>query len=89
MTSASSTASDTAQRSPAHPSDERRSAAVGRAGEVLQTYTSSPEARRRGPSETLQRVIADLMHWCDDSRRDFDRALEAARDLHARERAGA
>lgn len=72
-----------------HPASARHDTAAGRAGEALQTYPWAPEGGRRGPSETLQRVIADLMHWCDDTQRDFDRALTSARALHERERTGA
>lgn len=70
------------------PSPEQHDAAVGWVGEALQTYPSSPAGQRRTPSETLQCLIADLMHWCDDAQRDFDRALTAARALHERERCG-
>ncbi|MFH9425272.1 hypothetical protein [Streptomyces sp. NPDC017529] len=63
--------------------DER----VARAGVALETYTLSEEGWRASPSETLQRVLADLMHWCDATQRDFDRSLAAARERHAEERA--
>ncbi|MFG2291603.1 hypothetical protein ACGFOU_36690 [Streptomyces sp. NPDC048595] len=56
-----------------------------RANEALQTYTLSGEGWRRGPSETLQQVLTDLLHWCDDTQRDFDAALARARARHAGE----
>ena len=58
-------------------------AAVQRAGEALQTYTLSADGWRRSPGETLRLLLADLMHWCDDTQRDFDAALERARARHA------
>ena len=63
-------------------------AAVRRADEVLQTYTLSAEGWRRSPGETLQCVLADLLHWCDDTQRDFDAALLRAQALHATTRLG-
>ena len=42
----------------------------------------------RGPGGTLARVLADLMHWSDDTRRDFTDALSRAHDPHAAERRG-
>ncbi|MGW1377512.1 hypothetical protein ACWD6P_25025 [Streptomyces sp. NPDC002446] len=60
-------------------------AAVRRANEALQAYALSAEGWRRGPSETLERVLADLLHWCADTQRDFDAALERARTRHARD----
>ncbi|HEY1178880.1 MAG TPA: hypothetical protein VGF17_22230 [Phytomonospora sp.] len=60
--------------------------AVRRANAALQEYTLSPEGWRTSPSETLQRVLADLMHWCDDTQRDFDKALAVAREWHTGER---
>ncbi|RII22122.1 hypothetical protein DSC45_00145 [Streptomyces sp. YIM 130001] len=62
-------------------------AAVRRAGEALQTYTLSADGWRRSPSETLQRLLADLQHWCDDTQRDFDGALTRSRTHHTTERA--
>ncbi|RFU82820.1 hypothetical protein DY218_30860 [Streptomyces triticagri] len=61
-------------------------AAVRRAGEALQTYTLSAEGWRQSPSETLQRLLTDLRHWCDDTQRDFDRAVTGSRTLHSTER---
>ncbi|QRX89853.1 MULTISPECIES: hypothetical protein [Streptomyces] len=60
-----------------------REAAVRRVNEALQAYTLSGEGWRRGPGETLQCVLADLLHWCDDTQRDFDAALRRARAQHA------
>ncbi|MFH8346980.1 hypothetical protein [Streptomyces sp. NPDC018045] len=62
--------------------DER----VARAGAALETYTLSEEGWRASPGETLQRVLADLMHWCDATQRGFDRSLAAARERYAEER---
>ncbi|MFI6764545.1 hypothetical protein [Streptomyces sp. NPDC050355] len=56
-----------------------------RANGALSTYTLSGEGWRRGPRETLQHVLADLLHWCDDTQRDFDAALARARARHAEE----
>ncbi|RXS86143.1 hypothetical protein EST92_06235 [Streptomyces sp. TM32] len=58
-------------------------AAVTRANEALRTYTLSAEGWHRSPGETLQHVLTDLLHWCDDTQRDFDAALERARRRHA------
>lgn len=60
-------------------------AAVQRAGEALQTYTLSGEGWRHSPGETLRQALTDLLHWCDDTQRDFDTALEHARIRHADE----
>ncbi|MEK2472422.1 hypothetical protein [Streptomyces noursei] len=60
-----------------------REAAVRRVNEALQAYTLSGEGWRRGPGETLQCVLADLLHWCDGTQRDFDAALRRARAQHA------
>ncbi|WP_438290476.1 hypothetical protein [Streptomyces sp. HUAS TT7] len=60
-------------------------AAVGRANAALQTYTLSGDGWRRSPGETLQQALADLLHWCDDTQRDFDTALKQARARHAAE----
>ncbi|MFE6690493.1 hypothetical protein ACFVFQ_28985 [Streptomyces sp. NPDC057743] len=62
---------------------ERRDAAVRRVNEALQTYTLSAEGWRRSPGETLRCVLADLLHWCDGTQRDFDAALRQARARHA------
>ncbi|MGV4925698.1 hypothetical protein K2224_18975 [Streptomyces sp. BHT-5-2] len=62
---------------------DEREAAVRRANEALQAYTLSGDGWRRGPGETLQRVLADLLHWCEDTQRDFDAALRRARAQHA------
>lgn len=59
--------------------------AVRRANEALQTYALSGEGWRRSPGETLQHVLTDLLHWCADTQRDFDAALERARSRHARD----
>lgn len=74
----------------------RRDEAVRRAGAALETYTLAGDGWHRGPGETLTRVLADLMHWSDDTRRDsqrdtqrdFDAALSRAHALHAAERRG-
>ncbi|MBM4792315.1 hypothetical protein HXP44_09670 [Streptomyces sioyaensis] len=58
-------------------------AAVTRANEALRTYTLSAEGWHRSPGETLQHALTDLLHWCDDTQRDFDAALERARRRHA------
>ncbi|MGG2464556.1 hypothetical protein ACO0M4_33165 [Streptomyces sp. RGM 3693] len=58
-------------------------AAVRRANAALETYTLSGDGWRRSPGETLQHVLADLLHWCEDTQRDFDAALEHARARHA------
>jgi hypothetical protein len=60
-------------------------AAVGRANAALETYAYSAEGWRRSPSETLQQILADLLHWCDDTQRDFDAALARARARYAGE----
>lgn len=70
------------------PGDARRDAAVRRAGAALETYTLSGDGWRRSPGETLSRVLADLMHWSDDTQRDFEDVLSRARDLHTAERRG-
>ncbi|GIG69249.1 hypothetical protein [Phytomonospora endophytica] len=62
--------------------------AVRRANAALQEYTLSAEGWRTSPSGALQRVLADLLHWCDDTQRDFDKALTAARERHAAESSG-
>ncbi len=67
---------------------DAHTAAARRATEALQAYALSEEGWRDSPRETLQRVLADLLHWCDDTQRDFDTALAAARERHAAERAG-
>lgn len=59
--------------------------AARRAGEALQTYTLSADGWRRSPGETLRLLLADLLHWCDDTQRDFDTALARARERHAAE----
>ncbi|MEU6327962.1 MULTISPECIES: hypothetical protein [unclassified Streptomyces] len=59
--------------------------AVERANEALQTYTLSAEGWRSSPGETLQQILTDLLHWCDDTQRDFDAALERARSRHSTE----
>ncbi|MFD0163242.1 hypothetical protein ACFVJH_03675 [Streptomyces decoyicus] len=64
-------------------------AAVQRANEALQTYTLSGGGWRHSPGETLRQVLTDLLHWCDDTQRDFDAALEHARARHADESGGA
>ncbi|MHB6905544.1 hypothetical protein [Streptomyces sp. DB-54] len=61
-------------------------AAVGRANAALETYTLSSDGWQRSPGETLRHVLADLLHWCDDTQRDFDAALEQARARYAGER---
>lgn len=66
----------------------RRDEAVRRAGAALETYTLAGDGWHRGPGETLTRVLADLMHWSDDTQRDFDAALSRAHALHAAERRG-
>ncbi|GHJ34796.1 hypothetical protein [Streptomyces sp. TS71-3] len=60
--------------------------AIRRADAALRTYTLSEDGWRTGPSATLQRMLADLLHWCDDTQRDFGTVLARARDLHATER---
>lgn len=60
-------------------------AAVQRANEALQTYTLSGEGWRHSPGETLRLALTDLLHWCDDTQRDFDVALKHARIRHADE----
>ncbi|GGJ95205.1 hypothetical protein GCM10011583_28460 [Streptomyces camponoticapitis] len=70
------------------PHDARGDAAVRRASAALETYTLSGDGWRRGPGETLTRVLADLLHWSDDTQRDFDQAMSRARALHAAERRG-
>ncbi|MET8470161.1 hypothetical protein ABZY90_05945 [Streptomyces sp. NPDC006422] len=62
--------------------------AVRRANAAIQEYTLSAEGWRSSPSETLRRVLADLLHWCDDTQRDFDKALAGARERHAEESSG-
>jgi len=62
--------------------------AVRRANATIQEYTLSAEGWRASPSETLQRVLADLLHWCEDTQRDFNKALAAARERHATESSG-
>ncbi|MGY1439734.1 hypothetical protein [Streptomyces reniochalinae] len=62
-------------------------AAVDRANTALQTHTLT-EGWRNSPSQTLGRVLADLLHWCDDTQRDFDAALARARRQHAAEAGG-
>ncbi|MFJ8387803.1 hypothetical protein ACIQ9Q_25470 [Streptomyces sp. NPDC094438] len=62
-----------------------REAAVKRTNAALETYTYSGDGWRRSPGETLQHVLADLLHWCDDTQRDFDAALERARARYAAE----
>ncbi|MEU5208664.1 hypothetical protein [Streptomyces sp. NPDC020742] len=59
-----------------------------RANEALLTYTLSGEGWRRSPGETLRHVLADLLHWCDDTQRDFDAALREARARYAGEGGG-
>ncbi|QEV19500.1 hypothetical protein [Streptomyces alboniger] len=71
-----------------HEAASPHDAASRRAAEALQAYTLSEEGWRDSPSETLQRVLADLLHWCDDTQRDFDKALTTARTRHAAERDG-
>ncbi|MGW0531002.1 hypothetical protein [Streptomyces sp. NPDC003032] len=66
--------------------ESAHTAASRRATEALQAYALSEEGWRDSPSETLQRVLADLLHWCDDTQRDFDRALSTARTHHTAER---
>ncbi|MGI5350655.1 hypothetical protein ACQEU8_21120 [Streptomyces sp. CA-250714] len=63
---------------------EEHEEAVRRANEAMQTYALSEGGWRKSPSETLQQMLADLLHWCDDTQRDFDAALERARVRHAR-----
>ncbi|OLZ65591.1 hypothetical protein AV521_31625 [Streptomyces sp. IMTB 2501] len=65
----------------------RHDAAVRRADEVLQMYALSVEGRRRSPGETVQCVLADLLHRCN-TQRDFDAALLRASAQHAAVRAG-
>ncbi|KOT99062.1 hypothetical protein ADK86_15650 [Streptomyces sp. NRRL F-5755] len=60
---------------------------VRRAGAALETYTLSEAGWRASPSETLQRVLADLLHWCEATQRDFDRSLALARERYGEERA--
>ncbi|MFI9228516.1 hypothetical protein [Streptomyces rimosus] len=60
---------------------------VRRATTALETYTLSEEGWRTSPSETLQRVLADLMHWCEATQRGFDRSLALARERYGEERA--
>ncbi|WP_326691195.1 MULTISPECIES: hypothetical protein [unclassified Streptomyces] len=59
--------------------DTTHEAAVQRANAALETYAFSPDGWRRPPGETLRQLLGDLMHWCEDTQRDFDAALEAAR----------
>ncbi|MGW5118460.1 hypothetical protein ACWEQ8_23935 [Streptomyces noursei] len=61
-------------------------AAVRRANAALETYTLSGDGWRDSPGETLQHVLADLLHWCADTQRDFDAALERARARYSGER---
>ncbi|MFE4059828.1 hypothetical protein ACFXP3_26655 [Streptomyces sp. NPDC059096] len=61
---------------------DARDAAVRRANAALETYTLSGDGWRRSPGETLHQVLADLLHWCDGTQRDFDAALKRARALH-------
>lgn len=70
------------------PAPDAHDAAVTGAGDALRTHPLSGEGWRRGPGETLQRVLGDPLHWCADTQRDFDAALERARARHAEERAG-
>ncbi|MGK4584658.1 hypothetical protein [Kitasatospora sp. HPMI-4] len=56
-----------------------------RANAALETYTFSGDGWRRSPGETLEHALADLLHWCDDTQRDFDAALERARARYAGE----
>ncbi|SDJ36655.1 hypothetical protein [Streptomyces indicus] len=62
---------------------DEHDAAVRRANAALETYTLSADGWRHSPSESLRRVLTDLLHWCDDTQRDFDAALAAARSRHA------
>ncbi|MFH8555496.1 hypothetical protein ACH4FE_18035 [Streptomyces celluloflavus] len=64
---------------------DEHEAAVKRANAALETYTLSGDGWHRSPGETLQHVLADLLHWCDDTQRDFDAALERARARYAGE----
>lgn len=66
---------------------EAHQAAVERANAALETQTLG-EGWHNSPGETLGRVLADLLHWCDDTQRDFDAALARARRQHAAERPG-
>jgi hypothetical protein len=65
----------------AHDEGSRR----GREAIEAYTYsgvTASGVSWRSSPGETLTRVLADLLHWCDDTQRDFDKALARAKELH-------
>ncbi|UNT00398.1 hypothetical protein MMF93_30960 [Streptomyces tubbatahanensis] len=68
-------------------SPDPHQAAVDRANAALQTHTLT-EGWRNSPGQTLGRVLADLLHWCDDTQRDFDAALARARRQHAAENNG-
>jgi hypothetical protein len=62
-------------------------AAAKRGGEAIESYTYSGytaggQSWRSSPGETLTRLLADLLHWADDTQRDFDKALKQARTLH-------
>ncbi|WP_344939871.1 hypothetical protein [Actinomadura miaoliensis] len=59
---------------------------VERAGEAMQAYTLSADGWRTSPSENLQVLLADLMHWCDATQHDFDRILLKARDRYEKEK---
>jgi hypothetical protein len=61
--------------------------AAKRGGEAIEAYTysgltASGESWRSSPGETLTRLLADLLHWADDTQRDFDKALTRAKALH-------
>ncbi|MEV7086803.1 hypothetical protein AB0O07_13025 [Streptomyces sp. NPDC093085] len=56
-----------------------------RANAAMETYTLSGDGWRRSPGETLQQVLVDLLHWCDDTQRDFDAAMGRARARHTAE----
>ncbi|MET9961731.1 hypothetical protein ABZ128_22205 [Streptomyces sp. NPDC006326] len=64
---------------------DQHDAAVTRANAALETYTLSGDGWRHSPGETLQLALADLLHWCADTQRDFDAALEQARARYAGE----
>lgn len=50
---------------------------AARAAVALKAYAKA--ADWNNPNEVLNDLLSDLMHWCDQHKRDFDYAVEVAR----------
>jgi hypothetical protein len=67
------------------PTNISRSSWAGRAIDSFARLTGMTADLRAEPEVVLSDLLADLMHWCDFQRIDFESALGRARGNHNKE----